>query len=217
MDREWRRSSFRLQRGKLEALDDASLARRARRGDAAAWNVLIRRHRCTLLEAAARWPVARWLDPEDVVQEALTRAWLSRSSLRVDRGGFLPWALTIARRAGLAAHNTESRRQALLERTVPHGDEIPGLAEGGRPPIRPDDVLVSRRTAAWQRTVTTRAMRVLTALERAVILHDADGGKAAEFRRPDGSPYEPVNYRQTLSRARRKLKAWGQNCPRGPP
>src|SRR5688572_10512062 len=78
---------------------DAALVARARLGDAAAFEALVRRHfRAAFLVALAR--VGERAEAEDVCQEALVRAWERIHECR-DPNRFGAWLVRIARNAAL--------------------------------------------------------------------------------------------------------------------
>lgn len=96
-----------------DASDDADLVGRVRAGDTDAYAVLVRRH------ARAAMRTARLLgagsDAEDVVQEALVKAYRSLGSFRADRP-FRPWLLRIVANEARNAHRSAVRRAGREER-----------------------------------------------------------------------------------------------------
>lgn len=77
----------------VDAQSDSALVLRAQRGDAVAFDLLVQRYRAVLVQEA----LTRAGDPdatEDLVQEALQRAWARLDSLR-DPAAFVPWLKTI--------------------------------------------------------------------------------------------------------------------------
>jgi DNA-directed RNA polymerase specialized sigma24 family protein len=187
---------------------EQALMEEARRGHHGAWTMLVRRNRSALVGAATGQPRARWQEPEDLVQEALARAWRYRRSLRPEAGRFLPWVRTASLRAGLSAVKEEARLDGALRRADASRRERAGVARGESARSRPDRDLAVRLAERRTRGAVRSALRGLTALEDAVVRHWAEGGNSHDFRRPDGRGHTPVGYRQVLFRARGKLRAW---------
>lgn len=97
----------------LEQLSDEQLANQARLGDRDAFNVLLARHR----DKAFAWAKKVTNDvhlAEDVVQEALIRAFMKMATL-VDLEKFLPWLRTIVRNQAMMK----------LRRGGPYRKELP--------------------------------------------------------------------------------------------
>jgi RNA polymerase sigma-70 factor (ECF subfamily) len=93
----------------MDDIDDADLVGRCRAGDVAAWEVLIRRHRDTAWRAAVLFAGAERAD--DIVQEALVKAFVRIHQLRAGEG-FAAWLVTIVRREAMNAARSDSRRRA---------------------------------------------------------------------------------------------------------
>lgn len=95
-------------------LTEADLARRARRGEADAWEAIVGLHR----EAVFRYAYLQVGDPseaEDVAQEAFVRAY--RSFDRFDSGRPMrPWLLRIARNVARNRWRSWTRRVRAIER-----------------------------------------------------------------------------------------------------
>jgi RNA polymerase sigma-70 factor, ECF subfamily len=193
--------------------NEAALLARARAGDHAAWDVLIRRHREALVAAAERAPCATYEDPEDLVQRALARAWRMRASIRPGRGAFQAWASRIVQRVGCDSSGAQRHQRTLLEEAALPAGELPGVANGGAPPPRPDEILAAREQEAVARRVVADCLLRLTALEAEVLFHDMQGGTAADFREAGGTPYSTAAYRQALHRARAKVRALASPWP----
>jgi RNA polymerase sigma factor (sigma-70 family) len=185
---------------------EAALFKRARAGDHAAWDELVRRHRPTLVAVARGTPRATYEDPEDVVQRALARAWRLRSSIQPSRGPFQGWAARIVRRAGYDSSRAQRHQQTLLAEAALTEGDLPGIANGGARPPRPDEVVATQWRQVLARRVVAACLPRLTRLEAAVLSHAMAGGTAANFQKADGSPYSPAAYRQTLRRARGKFR-----------
>jgi RNA polymerase sigma-70 factor (ECF subfamily) len=87
---------------------DAELVEQARRGDAAAFGVLVERHQSAVIRAAravCRTPE----EAEEVAQEAFVNAWRKLGTFRGD-AQFKTWLLTIAWRHALTRRESVWRR-----------------------------------------------------------------------------------------------------------
>ncbi len=186
---------------------EAALLKRARSGDHAAWDELVRRHRPTLVAVARSTPRATHEAPEDVVQRALARAWRLRRSIQPGRGAFQGWAARIVRRAGCDSSRAQRHQKTLLAEAALTEGDLPGIANGGARPPQPDEVVAIRAREALARRVVATFLPRLTRLEAAVLSHAMAGGTAANFQKADGSRYAPAAYRQTLRRARGKVRS----------
>lgn len=97
----------------ISADDDADLVGRARVGDADAYAVLVRRHAPMAMRTAAL--LGAGADVDDVVQEALVKAYTSLDRFR-DGRPFRPWLLRIVAHEAHNAHRSAVRRAAREER-----------------------------------------------------------------------------------------------------
>lgn len=89
--------------------DDAALVGRVRAGETDAYAVLVRRHAPVAVRTAAL--LGAGSDAEDVVQEALVKAYRSLDSFGLDRP-FRPWLLRIVANEARNAHRSSTRRTA---------------------------------------------------------------------------------------------------------
>lgn len=90
---------------------DEQLARAAQRGDAAAYDRLVRRHLRPAMALA--WQYTRDVaDAEDVVQDAFHRAVRSLADYDPDRP-FAPWFYAIVRNTARGSRGREARRSSL--------------------------------------------------------------------------------------------------------
>jgi RNA polymerase sigma-70 factor (ECF subfamily) len=88
-------------------LEDHALAERARKGEKAAFELLIRRHaRLVWATVAGMVRDGSWI--EDLVQETFLRGWKSIGQLS-DPAAFRPWLLSIARRLVLRHGELQGR------------------------------------------------------------------------------------------------------------
>lgn len=176
------------------ALLEADLVARARAGDAAAFDVLVRRHQARLYGVALRMTGDRE-DAQDVVQDALEHAWRAVPRFRQD-AQLSTWLVRIV-----------INRCRDLRRVRP---QAPGL---------PDDTLADAGTSL-EATVEGRRRKdaVVAAIARlpfdqraALVLHTFDGRPQAEVARLLGTTESAVKVR--IHRARRALLAaledWG--------
>jgi RNA polymerase sigma factor (sigma-70 family) len=165
----------------------SALVHRARRGEPAAFEALVRAYlRPTYAVALAI--VGRPADAEDVAQDALVLAFERLDSCR-EPGRFAAWLLQIARNQ---AKNWLDRRKL---RDVPAGD-------GGAEPIDP----AAQPDAGVERRGLLRALWALRPAEREVVLlHDLEGWTHGEIAAALG--ISEVHSRQHLFQARQRLRA----------
>jgi RNA polymerase sigma-70 factor (ECF subfamily) len=141
----------------------------------------------TLMLKRARAIVKNGADAEDVVQEALERAWRSRRRFAPGANA-APWLLKITRNAAL---NLLRRRNSIHT-----GGFIEMIASTG-----PDDDVLQHENAQC----LARAMRELAPKHRqAFVLHDLHGYSNREISTQLQVPYHTV--RTHLHRARRQLR-----------
>ena len=167
---------------------DASLVRKARRGDAVAFEGLVRRHyRAAYSVALAILGSA--MDAEDVCQEAFVRA-LERLEDCRNPGRFIAWLMQIVRNR--ARNYIDYRR---VRETV---DLDKVAASGG-------DRADKGVEQAELRDTLQEALSELTELQRQVVLlHDLEGWKHREI--AESLDVSEVASRQHLLNARRKLR-----------
>ncbi len=167
---------------------DAALVRRARGGDAVAFESLVRRHYRAAYSVALAI-LGSVMDAEDVCQDAFIKA-LERLDDCRDPGRFAAWLLQIVRNR--ARNYIDYRR---VRDTVDLDD---GAASGG---TRTD----SRVEQTELRDTLQEALAELTELQREVVLlHDLEGWKHREI--AESLNVSEVASRQHLLNARRKLR-----------
>jgi RNA polymerase sigma factor (sigma-70 family) len=113
-------------------MEETPLLQRARDGDLAAFEALVR----PLVDPACRLAHAilrDWPEAEDAVQEALFRAWRRVGGLRHDTRDIRPWLLTIV------ANEARSRRRGRWWSVV----RLPLVAETGHGPGPEEQVALS--------------------------------------------------------------------------
>jgi len=96
------------------ATTEANLIKQARRGDAAAWEMLVRQHQEAVFRLAyllLRHPA----EAEDVAQEAFVRAYLALDTFDVTRP-FKPWLMQITRNLAKNRLRSLSRYWAMVKR-----------------------------------------------------------------------------------------------------
>ena len=128
------------------------------------------------------------LDPEDVVQETLSRVWAER--WRLERSTLLPYALVVARNLVTSAERREDlgrRHRHRLAEPPPDGDPGPALV------------------AAEEQAAVARAVAALRAEDRSLLLdHEVDGVEARKIAADQGVEAGTVAAR--LARARARLR-----------
>jgi RNA polymerase sigma-70 factor (ECF subfamily) len=176
-------------------LDDAELIERAKRGDAGAFEQLVRRHRGLALRVA--YIATRGAaDVEDVVQDAFVKAYVAIG--RFDEGApFRPWLLRIVSNEASNTRRAAGRRTNLALRLA---------AAQGRPS---DDAAPSPEAAALagsDRAALLEAVNRLREVDRLVIGYRFMLGLSdAECAQVLGWPIGTVKSR--ASRALRRLRA----------
>ncbi|MGX6603526.1 RNA polymerase sigma factor [Micromonosporaceae bacterium Da 78-11] len=107
-------------------LDEAAAVARARTGDLGAYELLVARYTVSAHRAAVLLGAGD--DADDVVQEALVKAYRQLSHLRGE-SGFRPWLLSIVANETRNLHRSRRRRDGLVLRAA---------ARGGPEPTGPD-------------------------------------------------------------------------------
>ena len=167
---------------------DAALVARVRRGDADAFETLVRRHfRSAYLVALAR--VGERADAEDVCQDALFRAWDRIGDCR-EPARFGAWLVRITRNTAL------NRREYLAIRTGEPLEETSARAPGGADYDLARGELRVRLDAALA--------QLTTAQREVVLLHDLEGWTHGEVAESLGM--SEVMSRRHLSDARKRLR-----------
>lgn len=172
-----------------EAVTDALLVERVRRGDVEAYGELVRRHMRRAFSIAYRI-VRHREDAEDVVQDAFVRALERLDTLKRERP-FHPWFYRIVVNRAVSCWRSRAVRaaEAVPEEAVACDSTPEGDAE--RSELR-------RRLA--------EALDALPESERIVVqLSELEGLTSAEIAQILGEPAGTVRYR--LHQARRRLRA----------
>jgi RNA polymerase sigma factor (sigma-70 family) len=108
-------------------LDDAAAVARARDGDLGAYEVLVARYTAPAHRAAVLLGAGD--DADDIVQEALVKAYRQLSRYRGE-SGFRPWLLAIVANETRNLHRSRRRRDGLALRAAAREDPEPA---GGDP------------------------------------------------------------------------------------
>ncbi len=146
------------------AESDRSLVARARRGDTAAFGILLERHHAPALRACARTLGDRGL-ARDLVQDAALVAWLQLERLR-DPARFGAWLAGIARTLALRA----LRERGISREQLTHDGVLPEpVADTRDQPI--ERLLAAERAAELRRAIATLPPGQREAL---VLFHLAD-------------------------------------------
>jgi RNA polymerase sigma-70 factor (ECF subfamily) len=160
----------------------AELVERARRGEPAAFDELVRRH-LRAAYAVALAVLQRPADAEDIAQDAFLVA-LERLDDCREPARFSGWLVQIVRNRALHALDKRKLRDASDD------TDVAGSALGG-------DVVL--------RTQLLAALGTLTEVQRAIVLlHDLDDWTHAEI--ADALGFSETNCRQHLFTARRALR-----------
>jgi RNA polymerase sigma-70 factor, ECF subfamily len=162
----------------------AELVKRAKRGEPAAFDQLVRRH-LRAAYAVALAVLGRPVDADDVAQDAFVAA-LERIDDCRDPARFSGWLIQIVRNRALNALDKRRLRAPATDEV-----DVAGAGYGG-------DVVA--------RTHLLAALATLSQVQREVVLlHDLDGWTHAEIGAALG--LSEVNCRQHLFAARRALRA----------
>ena len=161
----------------------SELVTRAKRGDASAFDQLVRRH-LRAAYAVALAVLQRPADADDVAQDAFISA-LERIDDCREPARFSGWLIKIVRNRAL---------NALAKRRLRDADELSNESSFNN---SPNDVALRRQLLA--------ALATLTDVQREIVLlHDLDGWSHSEL--ADALGLSEVNCRQHLFTARRALR-----------
>jgi RNA polymerase sigma-70 factor (ECF subfamily) len=169
---------------------DSELARRCQRGEVAAYQELVRRHRATVYRLACAIVRDRD-DAEDVVQEAFVRAY--RAISRFDSGrDFAGWLKRIT--VNCAVSKLAERRRGLARTGRSAGDEGPSPAPDPDCHLITDELQSHVRQAIDQLPVRQRVAISLFSLDDMGVVLTATGcARGAELKVPDGWVVSPEN------------------------
>jgi RNA polymerase sigma-70 factor (ECF subfamily) len=146
---------------------DAQLVARCLRGDAPAWEELVRRHTRRVYNLAYRFTFNRQ-ESEDLSQEVFLRVYRTLASYRAVHGQFTTWLTSVTRNL-LIDHYRRTRRDRLTDSL---DDELSPAEQKESAARRPDDLASARELGA---KVQQALQRVSPELREAVILRDLQG------------------------------------------
>jgi len=172
-----------LARAVLRTQSDERLVRLVREGRDAAFEEIVRRYRQPLVAFAAAYAPT---DPEDVVQESLTRSW---QSLRESTGEMKlkPWLYTIVRNRALNAQRDTRRHE-----------ELPDDFDGVRQPV---DIVLTNEELAH----VVAAVGALPDQQREALVRSAVEGHSHE-QIADAIGVSPGAVRQLIFRGRTAVR-----------
>jgi RNA polymerase sigma-70 factor (ECF subfamily) len=184
------------------AASDADLVARARWGDAAAFETLVRRH-YRAAYAVALAILARPADAEDACQDAWVRALEKLDTCRQPER-FIFWLLQIARNR--ARNLLEARRLRAAEPLDTGGH---GAGDNDDPPAvsaaAPDDPRRDYERERLRERLLAGLAEISEVQREIVLLHEMEGWPHREIAEHLG--ISEVNCRQHLLQARRRLRA----------
>lgn len=173
----------------LESLDDYELVRRFTRGNEAAFETLVHRHKRQVYNFIFKM-VGKPEPADDLFQETFMRVLKNAHTYR-PRAKFTTWTLQIARNVTLDYFKRENLRQHVsLDATVP-GDDKPlrNLVPGNEPPSQ--DVLLSKELLE---EVQSAIKRLPLHQQEALVLRVNEELPYAEISEIVGSPEGTVKY-----------------------
>jgi RNA polymerase sigma-70 factor (ECF subfamily) len=171
--------------------DDALLVRRARRGDADAYECLLLAHEDRARRVAA---VLCGADGDDAVQEAFVKAWIHIGTFQGD-GPFAAWLLRIV------ANEARNRRRAAGRRAGYELRVVEDRASGAAAPSPESAVLDAERRRATVAAVTALPPHLNEVVSCRYLLGMTEAETAAVLGLPAGT------VKSRLSRALDRLRA----------
>jgi RNA polymerase sigma-70 factor (ECF subfamily) len=168
---------------------DAQLVEQCLRGNATAWEELVRRHTRRIYNLCYRFTSNRH-EAEDLTQEVFLRIYRTMSSYRSGEGGFSTWMTSVTRNL-LIDHYRRSKRDRMtssLEDAMPHLEQKESAAR------RPDQsAAASELNIQLQRALAS----ISPELREAVILRDLQGLEYREIQDvlqvPEGTVKSRIN------------------------
>jgi RNA polymerase sigma-70 factor (ECF subfamily) len=187
---------------------DPQVVARARRGDAAAFEALVRHYQDRVHALAWRLTYDEHL-ARDITQDVFLRLFERLDRYDAARGPFEPWFMTLATNLALNARARASvRRASSLDAPPPGGDGPPGL-----PPDPQASPAPARASEAEERAAIRAAVRELPDLYAGVVaLHYLEGLGVKEIGARLDMPVGTVKIRLHRARAvlREKLARFGR-------
>ena len=169
---------------------DAQLVQQCLRGDAPAWEELVRRHTRRIYNLCYRFTSNRQ-EAEDMTQEVFLRVYKTLGSYRAVHGGFTTWMTSVTRNL-LIDHYRRTKRDRLTDSL---DDEESGHTEQIPSQFRTPDQMAMAGQLGEQ---VQRALgRLSPDLREAVILRDLQGLEYREIqdvlRVPEGTVKSRIN------------------------
>jgi len=168
---------------------DAQLVARCLRGEAPAWEELVRRHTRRVYNLAYRFTGNRQ-ESEDLSQEVFLRLYRTLGSYRAVHGEFTTWLTSVTRNL-LIDHYRRTRRDRLTDSL---DDETSPAEQKASPGRRPDE-LASASELSGQ--VQSALQQISPELREAVILRDLQGLDYREIQQvlavPEGTVKSRIN------------------------
>jgi RNA polymerase sigma-70 factor (ECF subfamily) len=169
---------------------DAQLVQQCLRGEAPAWEELVRRHTRRIYNLCYRFTGARQ-EAEDLTQEVFLRVYKTLASYRAIHGGFTTWLTSVTRNL-LIDHYRRTKRDrmtdSLDDEDSGHGEQIESHSR------TPDQVAIAGQLGEQ----VQRALGKLSPdLREAVILRDLQGLEYREIQDvlqvPEGTVKSRIN------------------------
>jgi RNA polymerase sigma-70 factor (ECF subfamily) len=181
---------------------DAPLVERCLRGDAVAWEELVKLHTRRVYAICYRFTGGHDL-ARDLTQEVFLRVFRNLGNFRAGSGSFQVWLASLARNL-LIDHYRKTRKDKLLESIE---ERLPELEESSIPSGRTDGRLASREAAEF---LQAGLERLSPELREAVILRDLEEMEYREIAEvlkvPEGTVKSRISRgRAELARVLRKL------------
>jgi RNA polymerase sigma-70 factor (ECF subfamily) len=179
---------------------DAQLVERCLRGDAPAWEDLVRRHTRRVYSLSYRFTSNRQ-EAEDLSQEVFLRVYRTLASYRATSGQFTTWLTSVTRNL-LIDHYRRSRKDRM---TASLDDENTNtqIEQKESNARRPDDLALAGELGSQ---VQTALQKLSPELREAVILRDLQGLDYREIKQVLGVPEGTVKSR--INRGRIELARW---------
>ena len=175
--------------------EEPELLNRARKGDVAAFALLIRSHLPRLRRFAYAF-TRHWADADDLAQEALLKAFRSLGSFE-GRAQFGTWLYTVTRSVCQDHYRGRAARERRREDPLPDdASEAPGSS-----PLQPD-ALLSRKDDAERLWLHVKALP--PAFRVPLVLYEIEGMAYEDIAKIERVPICTI--RSRLSRAREQLR-----------
>ena len=168
---------------------DSQLVAQCLRGEATAWEQLVRRHTRRVYNLAYRFTSNRQ-EAEDLSQEVFLRLYRTLASYRAVHGEFTTWLTSVTRNL-LIDHYRRTRRDRLTDSIDEEGSPAERKAAPGR---RPDEAASAKELSAQ---VQQALRKISPELREAVILRDLQGLDYREIQQvlsvPEGTVKSRIN------------------------